>query len=80
MTEMRFKSQGPLKPLNSFEKSKQSYVQEMVKSLAVMVNVNQLLADESGVQALDSTTLTPLEAVWEKKRNSPKERSLPNGV
>ena len=52
----------------------------MVKNLAVMVNVNRLLADESDVQALDSITLTPLEAVWEKKQISPKERNLVSGV
>ncbi len=77
---MRFKPRAPLKSLNSFEKSKQSYVQEMVKNLAVMVNGNQLLADESDVQALDDITLAPLEAVWEQKRNSQKEQSLASGV
>ena len=80
MTDLRPRSRAPLKALNSFEKSKQSYVQQMVKSLAAMVNVNRLLADESGVQALDSITLTPLEAVWEKKQISPKERGLASGV
>lgn len=52
----------------------------MVKNLAVMVNVNQLLADESDVQALDSITLAPLEAVWEQKRNSQREPNLASGV